>query len=210
MPVPSPLMGSRRDADYEALVSKDEAAFAALVARMHGPLMRLASGYARDRAVAEDIVQETWLTCLDRATSFEGRSSFKTWLFGIALNVARSRKRRERRWLPFTSWGRDDSDSRRPTVDGDRFGPDRMWKQKPDAWTNVPEARLLGAETLGRVKEAIDALPAKQREVIVLRDVAGLDAAEVASLLGISSENERVRLHRARASVRKMLEDYLR
>jgi len=85
-----------------------------------------------------------------------------------------------------------------------------MWKTAPDPWTNVPEATLLSAETMQRVRDAIDMLPAKQREVIVLRDVAGLSATEVASLLGISAENERVRLHRARASVRKMLEEYLR
>jgi RNA polymerase sigma-70 factor (ECF subfamily) len=199
-----------QDPDYEALVARDDAAFAALVARMHGPLMRLATGYVRERAVAEDVVQETWLTCLDRLDSFEGRSSFKTWVYGIALNIARARRRRERRWLPFTSWGRDASDSRRPTVDPRRFGPDRMWLQLPDPWSNVPEAQLLSAETLGRVREAIDSLPEKQREVITLRDVAGLGAAEVARMLGISAENERVRLHRARAAVRGMLEEYLR
>ncbi len=210
MSILSPRVRESRDADLEALKSGDEAAFQALVARMHGPLMRLATGYVRDRAIAEDVVQETWLTCLDRLPGFEGRSSFKTWLYGIALNVARSRRRRERRWLPFSSWGRDDSDSQGPTVDRNRFGSDGMWKAAPDPWTNIPESALLGAETMQRLRAAIDSLPAKQREVIVLRDVAGLEAAEVTRLLGISPENQRVRLHRARAAVRKMLEDYLR
>lgn len=211
MPILAGLVNAQpRDPDYEALLARDEAAFGALVARMHGPLMRLATGYVRERSVAEDVVQETWLTCLDRLDSFEGRSSFKTWVYGIALNIARARRRRERRWLPFTSWGLDASDSRKPTVDARRFGTDRMWSKPPDPWSNVPEARLLGAETLGRVREAIDSLPEKQREVIVLRDVAGLEAPEVARMLGISAENERVRLHRARAAVRGMLEEYLR
>ena len=210
MRVLSPLMSARPDADLEALRSGDEAQFAALVARMHGPLMRLATGYVRDREIAEDVVQETWLTCLDRLPAFEGRSSFKTWLYGIALNIARSRRRRERRWLPFTSWGRDPGDSAGPTVDGRRFDADGAWKALPDPWSNVPESRLIGTETMGRIRGAIDSLPAKQREVIVLRDVAGLEAPEVARLLGITAENERVRLHRARATVRKMLEDYLR
>jgi RNA polymerase sigma-70 factor (ECF subfamily) len=210
MSILSPRVNEPRDADLVALTSNDEAAFQALVARMHGPLMRLASGYVRDPGIAEDIVQETWLTCLDRLAGFEGRSSFKTWVYGIALNVARARRRRERRWLPFTAWGRDDSDTAVPTVDRRRFGADGLWKEAPDPWTNVPEATLLSAETMLRVRTAIDSLPAKQREVIVLRDVAGLHAPEVARLLGISPENQRVRLHRARASVRKMLEDYLR
>jgi len=210
MPVPSPLMSSRRDADLEAVRSGDEEAFAALVARMHGSLMRLAMGYVRDPAIAEDVVQETWVTCLDRLKAFEGRSSFKTWVYGIALNIARARRRRERRWLPFASWGRDGDDSRSPTVDERRFGRDGMWSELPQPWSNVPESTLIGAETMGRIRQAIDSLPAKHREVILLRDVAGLDAGEVARLLDISAQNERVRLHRARAAVRTMLEDYLR
>ena len=72
-----------------------------------------------------------------------------------------------------------------------------------------PEASLIGKETLARIKTAIEELPPKHREVIVLRDVAQLDAAEVGTMLGISAENQRVRLHRARAAVRKALEDYL-
>jgi RNA polymerase sigma-70 factor (ECF subfamily) len=202
-------MSTPGDADYQALISGDELAFAQLVARMNGPLMRLASGYVRDHAIAEDVVQETWVTCLDRIGSFEGRSSFKTWICGIALNIARSRRRRERRWLPFTSWGWDDRKPRGPSVDPNRFGGDGMWKQRPDAWTNVPESQLLGAETMRRLRDAIDSLSPRHREVIVLRDVAGLDASDVARLLGITAENERVRLHRARAAVRKMLEEYL-
>jgi RNA polymerase sigma-70 factor (ECF subfamily) len=85
-----------------------------------------------------------------------------------------------------------------------------MWSSGPAAWDNLPESKVLGDETIQRVKSAIAGLPAKQREVIVLRDVAGLEAVEVSALLGISAANERVRLHRARSAVRKMLEEYLR
>ena len=167
--------------------------------------------YVGDRGVAEDVVQESWLTCLRGIDRFKGRSSLKTWLFGILVNVARSRRRKESRILPFASlWRRDDSDSRRPTVDRTRFGSDGLWRDGPQSWDNLPESRVLGEETLLKVRAAIDALPAKQREVILLRDVAGFDAGEVSSLLGISAANERVRLHRARAAVRQMLEEYLR
>ena len=167
--------------------------------------------YVRDRGVAEEVVQETWLTCLRSLDKFEGRSSLKTWLFGIVMNLARSRKRKEARILPFASfWQRDDSDKKRPTVDPSRFGTDDLWASRPDSWSNVPESKLLSIETLQRVKQAIESLPAKQREVITLRDVAGLDADEVCGLLSISAENQRVRLHRARAAVRKTLEEYLK
>jgi RNA polymerase sigma-70 factor (ECF subfamily) len=199
------------DSELEALKAGDEAAFRALIERYHGPIMRLAMSYVRDRGVAEDVVQETWLTCLRSLDRFEGRSSLKTWIFGIAMNVARSRRRKEARILPFASlWRRDDSDRRRPTVDAKRFGADGMWSAGPTSWSGLPESTVLGNETLQRVKEAIDALPAKQRDVITLRDVAGLSADEVCGLLSISDENQRVRLHRARASVRKLLEEYLR
>ena len=199
------------DSELEALRAGDEAAFQSLMRRHHGPMFRLAMTYVGDRGVAEDVVQEAWLTCLRSLDRFEGRSSLKTWLFGILVNVARSRRRKESRIVPFASiFRRDDSDSRRPTVDRARFGADGMWRQGPQRWDNLPESKVLGDEALQHVRAAIDALPAKQREVILLRDVAGFDAGEVSSLLGISAANERVRLHRARATVRRNLEDYLK
>ena len=202
---------SRYDSDLDALKAGDEGAFRALIQRHHGPMLRLAMAYVRDRGVAEEVVQETWLTCLRSLDKFEGRSSLKTWLFGIVMNLARSRKRKEARILPFASfWQRDDSDKKRPTVDPSRFGTDDLWASRPDSWSNVPESKLLSIETLQRVKQAIESLPAKQREVITMRDVAGLDADEVCGLLSISAENQRVRLHRARAAVRKTLEEYLK
>lgn len=167
--------------------------------------------YVGDRGVAEDVVQETWLTCLRSLNRFEGRSSLKTWIFGIAINTARSRRRKESRILPFASlWRRDGSERNRPTVDQSRFGSDGMWRVGPRSWDNLPESKVLGDETLLHVRSAIDVLPAKQREVILLRDVAGFEAGEVSALLGISAANERVRLHRARAAVRQSLEEYLK
>jgi len=201
----------KSDSDLAALRDGDEEAFQSLIQRYHAPMLRLAMAYVRDRGVAEDVVQESWLTCLRRLGEFEGRSSLKTWIFGIVINTSRARRRKEARILPFTAfWRRDDSDSDRPTVDPSRFGADGMWRSGPAIWENVPESKVLSDETMQRVKSAIDGLPSKQREVIVLRDVAGLDALEVSALLGISAANERVRLHRARSAVRKMLEEYLK
>lgn len=201
----------RHDSDLDALKDGDEVAFQALIQRLHGPMLRLAMAYVRDHGVAEDVVQESWLTCLRSLHGFEGRSSLKTWILGIVMNVARARRRKEARILPFSAfWRRDDSDSGRPTVDRSRFGADGRWRSGPGSWDNIPESKVLGDETLRTVKAAIDGLPPKQRDVILLRDVAGLDAAEVSTALGISPANERVRLHRARAAVRKTLEEYLR
>lgn len=199
------------DPDLEALRAGDDAAFEALIGRYHGPMMRLAMTYLHDRGSAEDAVQETWLTCLKTLDRFERRSSLKTWIFGILLNIARSRRRKESRILPFTSFfRRDGGEGRGATVDPHRFGSDGMWSAPPDNWSNVPESRLLDRETIDHVKSAIEDLPAKQREVVILRDVAGFDADEVCGLLSISPANQRVRLHRGRASVRRALEEYLK
>jgi len=89
------------DSELEALRAGDEAAFQSLIRRHHGPMFRLAMTYVGDRGVAEDVVQEAWLTCLRSLDRFEGRSSLKTWLFGILVNVARSRRRKESRIVPF-------------------------------------------------------------------------------------------------------------
>ena len=208
-----PLRGvasTTSDPELEALKSGDAAAFEALIDRYHGPLLRVAAGYVGDHAAAEDAVQETWLQVLAGLDRFEGRSTLKTWIFGILLNVARSRRRRERRSIPFSSLFRRDAPGSEPLVDPDRFNAQGRWTSLPQNWESLPEARLMNREVLDHVGAAIDELPAKLREVILLRDVAGWSAAETASLLGISDANQRVRLHRARGHVRRVLERYLR
>src|SRR5438132_3882732 len=120
-------------------------------------MMRLAMTYLRDRSAAEDAVQETWLTCLKTLDRFEGRSSLKTWIFGILLNVARSRRRKESRILPFTSlFRRAGGKDRGPTVDPRRFGREGIGSAPPDSWSNVPEPRLLVLETVGKAKAAVE------------------------------------------------------
>src|SRR3954449_8356404 len=109
----------------EALRSGDEAAFITLVER-YGPLMlRVASTYVRTAAVAEEVVQETWLAVLEGIGRFEGRSSLKTWLLRILANRAKTRGEREARCLPFSSCAGAAEDDDGPAVDADRFlGPD--------------------------------------------------------------------------------------
>jgi len=199
------------DPEVDALKTGDEQTFEAL-ARHHSPAMlRLAMAYVRDRETAEDVVQETWITFLRTLDRFQGRSSLRTWLFGILTNVARARRRRDSRLVTFTSLlGLDGADSRRPTVERARFTRDGTWRTPPPSWAELPEQVLESRETLAEVQSAIDGLPPKLREVIVLRDVVGWEADEVCDLLRISAGNQRIRLHRARAAVRQVLEDRLR
>jgi RNA polymerase sigma-70 factor (ECF subfamily) len=189
----------------EALRAGDEQAFAALVDRYGPSLLRLAQLYVPSRAVAEEVVQETWLAVLGGLARFEGRSSLKTWLFRILTNKAKTRGQREGRTLPFSSLA-SDGDEDQTAVPVERFARGGAWSTPP---RGVPEERLLAGETRARVAEAISALPPNQRAVITLRDVEGLSAEEACNVLALSETNQRVLLHRARAKVRATLERYL-
>ena len=185
--------------------------FRDFVRRLTPVLLRLSRSYTATDAAAQDAVQDTWLTFLDKLDSFEGRSSLKTWVCGIAVHTARRSGVREARSLPFSSAWRDD---RSPAVDPDRFfsrrdtGTPGTWSSPPVRWDQIPEERLAETELRAVVDAAISALPLRQREVIVARDVVGMDADEAAAVLGLSSGNQRVLLHRARSKVRAALEQY--
>jgi len=198
------------DPELEAVRSGDEKVFEELTRRHYPAMLRIAMAYVRDREAADDVIQEAWLTFWRTLGRFEGRSSLRTWLFGILTNLARARRRRESRFVSFTSLFEHATRSRGPTVDPHRFGADHNWQSPPSSWSQLPENVLESQETLAEVKAAIDMLPPKLREVIVLRDVVGLSGDEVCDLLAISPSNQRVRLHRARAAVRQKLEDILR
>jgi RNA polymerase sigma-70 factor, ECF subfamily len=199
----------------DALKRRDEAAFVWLVQQYQGPLLRLALVYARSRAVADEIVQDTWLGVLQGIERFEGRSSFKTWLFRILVNRARTRAEREARTVPFSALGDAALEPAEPAVPAERFlGPADPqwpfhWAVPPKSWGASPEEQLLTRETFDLVERAIAALPPAWREVITLRDVEGWTAEEVCNVLGISETNQRVLLHRARSKVRAALEEHL-
>jgi RNA polymerase sigma-70 factor, ECF subfamily len=196
----------------EALRNGDEAAFMALVDRHSSMLLRVAMMYVPSRAIAEEVVQETWLAFLESLDRFEGRSSIKTWLFRILLNIAKKRGVKERRSIPFSAaWEPDDIE---PALDPSRFRGDgdrwpHGWLRSPRDWDSLPERKLLSDETLKQVHDAIAALPPAQREVITLRDVEGWPSREVCNVLDLSETNQRVLLHRARSRVRRALERYL-
>jgi RNA polymerase sigma-70 factor (ECF subfamily) len=190
--------------------------FAELVDRYHTPLKRLARSFGANEAVADEIVQETWLAAIQGIDRFEERSSLKTWLFTILKNQARHRAAREKRTVPFSSLPqreRDDAGSGGPVVDPDRFGGDDSvwpghWANPPRAWEE-PERRLASMEARDQIRGAIAGLPPRQQVVVALRDVEGLSSDEVCEVLEISEANQRVLLHRGRSTVRNVLEGYV-
>ena len=193
-----------------ALKRGDEHAFVGLVERHQALMLRVALRYVHTRAVAEEVVQETWVGVLHGLDRFEGRASLKTWIFRILTNRAITRAEHEGRTLPFSALEEDEG----PAVDADRFRPEGArwaggWKRFPASWDDLPEERLLARETLSLIGAAIAELPERQHLVILMRDVEGWSADEVCGALAISEANQRVLLHRARSKVRSCLESYL-
>jgi RNA polymerase sigma-70 factor (ECF subfamily) len=190
----------------------DEQAFVALVDSYYGMMLAVARGYVRTRAVAEEVVQEAWLGVLNGIDRFEGRSSLKTWIMRIVVNIAITRGEREARSVPFSAFTSEEGDE--PVVDPERFRDERdgfpgHWRAYPGNWAALPDDALLGRETLDVVMRAIEELPAAQRAVITMRDVAGCSPEEVCGALDVSDGNQRVLLHRARSHVRGALERHL-
>jgi RNA polymerase sigma-70 factor (ECF subfamily) len=184
--------------DDSALVARlqagDEAAFTDLVRRYQPQLLRLAEATVGSRAVAQEVTQDTWLAVVRGVDRFEGRSSFKTWLFHILLNRARTTAGKEQR-------------AGRPAEDaGERFDASGAWADPPEPWSDRAEDQLVAAELADRVKQLLPRLPDAQRQVVLLRDVDGLPAPEVCQMLGLTEGNQRVLLHRGRARLRALLE----
>ena len=155
-------------------------------------LWRIVRLYVANAAVAEEVIQDTWLGVVRGIFAFQGRSSLKTWILRILVNRARTRAARESR-LPAGTAAEllDDAPA------------------APRDPSPSPERRVLLEEVHARTQAAISALPRRQRLVLVLRDVEGCSSQEVCNVLGLEETNQRVLLHRARARVREALEPYL-
>jgi RNA polymerase sigma-70 factor (ECF subfamily) len=180
------------------LQSGDEQAFVFLVERYHGSMLRVATTFVPSHAVAEEVVQDTWMAALRGLSRFEGRSSLRTWLFRILVNRARSTGAREHRSVPVADTG--------PAVDAARFGVDGAWIAPPEQWIEEAESRLAAGNLNALLRAAFESLPDRQREVVTLRDVEGLSSQEACEVLGISEANQRVLLHRGRSKLRSALE----
>jgi RNA polymerase sigma-70 factor (ECF subfamily) len=195
-----------------ALRNGDEQAFVRLVTTHHLAMIHTALLYVATPAIAEEVVQETWLEVFRGLSRFGARSSLKTWIFRILTNIAKTRGRQESRSVAFSTLVSPESDAEEPAVPPDRFhesGPWMGgWRTAPREWADLPEERLLTQEIRARIVDAINALAPQQRAVISLRDVSDWTAEEVCAVLEISAANQRVLLHRARSKVRSMLEVY--
>ena len=195
----------------------DQDAFDSFVRKQWAPMTRVARLYVSSNAVAEEVVQDTWLAVLQGLDGFEGRSTLKTWLYRILVNLARTRGEREKRTVPFSSLpssSTNDTGSTSPAVEPRRFRRtdaifNGHWEVPPTSFRALPESRLIGREMIDVIQQAIARLPLNQQGVVWLRDVEGWTADEVCHALALSAANQRVLLHRARSKVRGVVEAYV-
>lgn len=215
----APIAAGGGDEDAPAFVARlragDESAWLGLVAAHRTAMLRVALLYCRRREAAEDAVQETWLAVFRGIATFEGRSALRTWIYSILLNRARTRGAREAKLVPLADLAGAECDG--PLLGDDAFqGPDGLypghWAKPPVPWgflaaSEAPDRAILAREIREAVDAAIADLPPVQRAVMTLRDVEEIPSDDVRNALGLSETNVRVILHRARARVRRALED---
>jgi RNA polymerase sigma-70 factor, ECF subfamily len=184
--------------DLERLRAGDQRTFINVVARHHDAMMRVARSFVPSYAVAQEVVQDTWLAVLRGMDGSEGRSSFQTWLYQILINRARSAGAREHRHVPI--------DVQECSADPSRFDQDGQWSLPPEHWSDDLYDRLRAGELSPSIWSALDELPVQQRSVVALRDLEGIRSTEVCELLNITEANQRVLLHRGRSRMRAALE----
>jgi RNA polymerase sigma-70 factor (ECF subfamily) len=193
-----------------ALIAGDEAAYVSLVSKHQATFLRIARAWVHDPASAEEVVQKTWMTALERLHGFEGRSSLRTWLYGILINVARAHARAERKMVPMSALGAEETADDEPAVAPERFVPEGHrwaghWASLPCVFPS-PDTALERARLRSLLEAAIAQLPPVQRQVLLLCDVEGLSGEAVCNILSITGTNQRVLLYRARAKARAILE----
>ncbi|HYB43886.1 MAG TPA: sigma-70 family RNA polymerase sigma factor [Candidatus Methylomirabilis sp.] len=182
----------------ERLRARDSSALEALMERHSARVYRVAFGITRDHSVAEEVVQDVFLTLFRKIDGFEGRAALGTWLYRVAANAALIRRRGKRAEVEMAL------EDCLPTfrADGHREG-DRAWVLAD--WSRTPERELLEGEARRILERALERLPEHYRALLVLRDVEELSNEEVAEVLGESVSSVKSRLHRARMALREVL-----
>lgn len=182
----------------ELLRSRDPEATSRFVRENAGWMLGLARRYVKDEALAEDCVQESFCCAFRAIDRFEGRCELRSWLHRIVVNAALMRLR---------------TSTRQCEEPIDDIDPGSEWRacrcESTDPYAPTPEQMVLQAETRAVIAAKINELSDNHRVVLLLRDIEDVATEDVARLLGLSESAVKVRLHRARLALRKLLEPLL-
>ncbi len=184
--------------DEKTLVERakqgDKVALSKLVHKYSERVYNLALRILRNREDAEDVLQETFLTVIEKINTFDGRSSFFTWIYRIATNASLMRLRKKKVVFQQLNDNPDFQESVESRVFID--------------WSQDPSLNVFDAEVKQKINEAINKLSDIYRGVFILRDIEGLSIKETSEILQITEENVKIRLRRARQFLRDYLSDY--
>jgi len=185
------------------LIQGDKASFNRMVEAYYGPMLGLARSIV-GMAIADEVVQEAWLSMYKALPSFEGRSSLKTWILRITANEAKSRLRRESRHVSLDAITGGETDM----MPG-RFQDNGHWSVPPSAWHDEgPDALLTNLEMGDCIQYSLNRLPELQQAVFTLKELEGYSFEELCNILEISASNARVLLHRARICLYSKIEHF--
>ena len=185
----------------ERLLKGDEAVFSLVFSKYYGSMQAVAYSIAGS-VIAEEVVQEAWFSALRALPKFEGRSSLKSWLIRIVANEAKTRRRKENRTVSLEAiqdtWATDP-----------RFTENSHWKNPSTQWHGDTPEELLAADELKIcIEEQMQKLPENQLAALRLRNAGGLSMDELCNILGVSSSNVRVLLHRARDKMLQVIDHF--
>jgi len=194
------------DKQVVAQALKDHGAFKILVERHYNVMLTVAVSII-GHSLAEEVVQEAWLSAYKNLSKFEGRSSVKTWLITIASNEAKTRLRKESRTMSLDELS-----------DGDdafleRFGQDGHWSQPPSDWrkqwhSDSPEALLNSDQFKNCLNKFMANLGVQARSALTLKDMHGISLEEICNILGVTASNVRVLIHRSRHKIFENIENF--
>ena len=188
----------------QQILAGNAEAFQRLARANQAGLLRVAESVTGSRAVAEEVVQETWAAVGTSLGQYEGRAALRTWLYRITANIATARARKERAEPEPLE---DASEAKQQA----RFAPNGSWSDPPAPWSDgTPEQMVMRKQLVECIQAVVQALPRLQQAVITLHDMQDFDTEDVCSILEITAVHQRVLLHRARTRVRFACEEYYR
>jgi RNA polymerase sigma-70 factor, ECF subfamily len=178
---------------------------AELVRHYHRPMLAFARSMLPTSIAAEEAVQDAWVQVVKSADTFEGRSSVGTWLMAIVRHTALRHREREARLRTFELLGSEDDDPLAGRMHQPGHPDAGHWSIPPQR-RFLPEEHTINQELVAHLRTALNTLPPRQRQIVILRDLVGLPAEEAADVLGVSDQVQRALLYRARGNLRNELE----